>query len=120
MFVEEDRILFSGDLVMHDSFLAATATSSMKAWLAAFDTFEALKPATVVPSHGAVGPGSIIAVNREVMLAIQARTRALKAQGKTADEAAATVQSEMQTLHPGWPRANNIAAAARAAYGEPD
>ena len=63
-FVEGDNVLFAGDVVMNNSFLAATAVSSMKAWLAAFDTFEALKPQTIVPAHGEVGPGTIIATNR--------------------------------------------------------
>ena len=45
-FVEGDNVLFAGDVVMNNSFLAASAVSSMKAWLAAFDTFEALKPQT--------------------------------------------------------------------------
>jgi glyoxylase-like metal-dependent hydrolase (beta-lactamase superfamily II) len=117
-FVEEDRVLFAGDVVMNNSFLAATPVSSMKAWLAAFDTFASLGPATVVPSHGAVGQGAIIAANREVMTAIQTRVGELKKQGNSADEAATTVQTEMQAKHPGWPRANGIAAAARSAYAE--
>ena len=117
-FVEEDRVLFSGDVVMNNSFLAAMPISSMKAWLAAFDTFEALKPTTVVPAHGAVGQGAVISANREVMTSIQTRVRELKGQGRTADEAATTVQAEMQAKHAGWPRANGIAAAARSAYAE--
>ena len=56
-FVEGDGVLFSGDVVMNNSFLAATAVSSMKAWLAAFDAFEAMKPKTIVPSHGASATG---------------------------------------------------------------
>jgi hypothetical protein len=90
----------------------------MEAWLAAFDTFEAMKPQTVVPAHGAVGPGSIIGANRELMKAIDTRVRALKTQGRPVDEVAMTVSTEMQALHPGWPRANGIAAAARSAYAE--
>jgi glyoxylase-like metal-dependent hydrolase (beta-lactamase superfamily II) len=117
-FVEGDNVLFAGDVVMNNSFLAASAASSMKAWLAAFDTLEALKPQTVVPSHGEVGPGSIIATNRSIMLAVQARARALKAEGRTADEVATTVQNQLQAQHPGWPRANGLAAAARSAYAE--
>ena len=117
-FVEGDNVLFAGDVVMNNSFLAASAVSSMKAWLAAFDTLDALKPKTVVPAHGAVGPGSIIADNRALMQAIQARARALKAEGRTADETAATVQKEFQAQHPEWPRANGLVAAARAAYAE--
>ena len=118
-FVEGDGVLFAGDVVMNDSFLAANDASSMTAWLKAFDTFDAMKPSTVVPSHGAVGPGSLIAANRAVMKAIRARAIALKAQGKSIDETAATVQSELTAAHPAWPRANGIAAAARSAYNEP-
>ena len=117
-FVEGDNVLFAGDVVMNNSFLAATAVSSMKAWLAAFDTLEALKPQTIVPAHGEVGPGTIIATNRSIMQAVQTRTRALKAEGKSADEAATTVQTELQAQHPNWPRANGLANAARSAYAE--
>jgi glyoxylase-like metal-dependent hydrolase (beta-lactamase superfamily II) len=117
-FVEGDNVLFAGDVVMNNSFLAAGAASSMKAWLTAFDTLEALKPQTIVPSHGEVGAGNIIATNRSIMLAVQTRVRALKAEGRTADEVATTVQNELQAQHPGWPRANGLAAAARSAYAE--
>ena len=117
-FVEGDNVLFAGDVVMNNSFLAATAVSSMKAWLSAFDTLEALKPQTIVPAHGEVGPGTIIATNRAIMQAVQARARALKADRKSADETATTVQNEFVAQHPGWPRANGLASAARAAYAE--
>ena len=58
-FVEGDSVLFAGDVVMNESFLAARAASSMKAWLAAFDAFAAFKPRSIVPAHGAVGPGTL-------------------------------------------------------------
>jgi glyoxylase-like metal-dependent hydrolase (beta-lactamase superfamily II) len=117
-FVEGDEVLFSGDVVMNNSFLAATPVTSMKAWLSAFDAFSAMRPKTIVPAHGAVGDGSLIAANRAIMQAIQARARELKAQGRSADETATTVQAEMQAKHPQWPRVNGVAAAARAAYAE--
>jgi glyoxylase-like metal-dependent hydrolase (beta-lactamase superfamily II) len=118
-FVEGDNVLFAGDVVMNNSFLAATPVSSMKAWLAAFDAFEAMKPQTIVPAHGAVGPGTLVAANRQLMQTIQARARELRAQGRSADETATTVQAELVAKHPDWPRANGVAAAARAAFGEP-
>jgi glyoxylase-like metal-dependent hydrolase (beta-lactamase superfamily II) len=117
-FVEGDNVLFAGDVVMNNSFLAASAVSSMKAWLAAFDRFEALNPQTVVPAHGEVGPGTIIATNRSIMLGVQARARALKAEGRSEDDTAKAVQAEFQAQHPEWPRANGLAAAARSAYAE--
>ena len=118
MFVEGDNVLFAGDVVMNNSFLAATQATSMKAWLAAFDTFQSWRPGVIVPSHGAVGDGSLIAANRAVMTTIQNRARELRAQGRSADDAATTIQRELQTAHPDWPRANGIAAAARSAYAE--
>jgi hypothetical protein len=90
----------------------------MAAWLKAFDTFEAMHPQTIVPSHGAVGTGALIAGNRLLMQTIATRAAALKAQGKSSDEAVATIQAELTAAHPGWPRANGIAAAVRAAYRE--
>jgi hypothetical protein len=103
---------------MNESFLAAGEATSMAAWLKAFDTFEAMHPSTIVPSHGAVGTGALIASNRALMQAIASRAASLKGQGKTADEAAATIQAELTAAHPGWPRGNGILAAARAAYHE--
>ena len=118
MFVEGDAVLFSGDVVMNNSFHAATQVSSMKAWLAAFDAFERMRPKTVVPSHGAVGDSSIIAANRAIMERVRTRALELKAQGRSADEVATTVQKELQATHPEWPRGNGLAAAARSAYAE--
>jgi glyoxylase-like metal-dependent hydrolase (beta-lactamase superfamily II) len=117
-FVEGDNVLFSGDVVMNNSFVAATAVSSMKAWLAAFDTFEALKPQVIVPAHGAVGTGALIAANRAFMTAVKTRALALKAQGRSIDDTASAVQAELVAQHPDWPRANGLAAAARSAYTE--
>jgi hypothetical protein len=77
-----------------------------------------MQPGTVVPSHGPVGEGALIGINRGVMLDIQARVKELKAQGRSADETATTVQTEFQARFPKWTRANGIGPAARAAYAE--
>jgi glyoxylase-like metal-dependent hydrolase (beta-lactamase superfamily II) len=117
-FVEGDDVLFSGDVVMNNSFLAANAVSSMTAWLTAFDRFDALKPKTIVPAHGEVGTGALIQANRTLMQTIQSRARVLKAQGRSADDAVTAIQNDLQAQHPSWPRANGIAAAVRSAYVE--
>jgi len=117
-FVEEDRVLFAGDVVMNESFLAANQASSIGAWLTAFDTCEAMRPETIVPSHGAIGTGALIPVQRSVVSLIQSRARELKGQGRPADEAATTIQSELTAEHPAWPRSNGIASLARSAWTE--
>jgi glyoxylase-like metal-dependent hydrolase (beta-lactamase superfamily II) len=118
LFVEGDNVLFAGDVVMKNSFVAANASASMKSWLAAYDVLEAMRPRVIVPSHGPIGDGSLIAINREFMQYIQARTRALKAEGRPLDDIATIVQSEMTAKHPTFERANGTAGAARAAYAE--
>ena len=117
-FVEGDNVLFAGDVVMNQSFVAANQNSSMKAWLTAYDTLEKMRPTVVVPAHGPIGDGSLIPTNRAFMQEIQARARALKAEGRTAEEAATTVQQEMQAKHPAFARINGVAGATRAAYAE--
>jgi glyoxylase-like metal-dependent hydrolase (beta-lactamase superfamily II) len=119
IWVEGDAVLFAGDVVMNKTFVAfASPYSSVKAWLADFDRLERLRPATVVPSHGPIGDASLIAAQRAVMLAIQARAVALKHQGKSADDTAQAVQAEMQAQYPGWGAPARVSLIARTAYAE--
>jgi glyoxylase-like metal-dependent hydrolase (beta-lactamase superfamily II) len=118
IFVEEDKVLFSGDVVMNRTFLAAGATSSIGTWLSTLDELDALQPVVVVPSHGGIGDRSLIVKDRDYLKAVQTRAGELKAQGKSADEAAQTVTTEIQAKFPDWATPMRIGAAARAAYAE--
>ena len=119
VWVEGDRILFAGDVVMNRTFVAfASPYSSVNAWLADFDQLGPLRPVKVVPSHGPVGDASLIAEQRTVMKAIQSRAIELKRQGRTADEAAATIQTEMQAAYSTWSAAARVSAIAKTAYAE--
>ena len=82
------------------------------------DKLEALKPAHIVPSHGAMGDATLIADQRTMLQQIQARTKELKAQGRSADDAAATVTAECQAKYPDWSTPNRVGAAARSFYNE--
>jgi glyoxylase-like metal-dependent hydrolase (beta-lactamase superfamily II) len=117
--VEEDKVLFSGDVVMNRTFLAANATtSSIRTWLTTLDELDGLHPTVVVPSHGGIGDATLIANDRDYLRLVQTRVGALKAQGKSADETAQTVTTEVQAKFPDWTQPPRIAAAARAAYAE--
>jgi glyoxylase-like metal-dependent hydrolase (beta-lactamase superfamily II) len=117
-FVEEDRVLFAGDIVMNKRFLAFGAQSNGTAWLKVLDELDALRPARIVPSHGGMGDGTLIAQQRSVLQEIQARVKDLKAQGRSADATAATVTSELQAKFPDWTTPNRAGGAARAFYAE--
>ena len=118
IFVEEDRVLFTGDVVMSQRFLAAQPNSSLKAWLTTLDELAALKPAQVVPSHGSIGDATLIAQDRAFLQAVQTRVGELKRTGKTVDEAIAAVVAEIAPSYPAWGNPSGAAAVVRAAYAE--
>jgi glyoxylase-like metal-dependent hydrolase (beta-lactamase superfamily II) len=117
-FVEEDRVLFTGDVVMSQRFLAAQNNSSLKTWLSVLDELAALKPLYVVPSHGKFGDASLIARDREFIQAVQSRVGALKREGKSIDEAVAAVVAEIAPQYAEFGNPANAGAMARAAYAE--
>jgi glyoxylase-like metal-dependent hydrolase (beta-lactamase superfamily II) len=117
-FVEGDRTLFAGDVVMSAFPAFASPYSSVRAWLAALDRLDAMKPRIIVPSHGRLVDAPAIATYREYLRAVQTRAAALKRDGKTADEAAQIVQTELQAKFSGMAQPARIAAAAKAAYAE--
>jgi glyoxylase-like metal-dependent hydrolase (beta-lactamase superfamily II) len=84
--VEPDSLLLPGDIVQ-DKIVPNMPSddASVKGWLAILDQLELLKPRLVVPDHGALGDGSLIAKERSFLLDLQNRSLELKRQGKSAD-----------------------------------
>ena len=118
IFVEEDRVLFTGDVVMSQRFLAAQDTSSLKTWVSVLDELTALKPLHVVPSHGKLGDATLIARDRAFIQAVQLRVATLKREGKSIDESVTAVAAEIAPQYPEFGNPANSGAVARAAYNE--
>ena len=118
VFVEEDRVLFTGDVVMSQRFLAAQNDSSITTWLATLDELAALNPVKIVPSHGVIGDASLITRDREFLIAVRDRVAELKRAGKSIDEAVAAVVADIAPKYPQWGNPTGAAAVARAAYAE--
>ena len=116
-FVEEDRVLFSGDVAMPALPAMISPSSSVGTWLEALATLSALKPARVVPSHGDMGDSRMIDDYRSYLEDLQRRARELKAKGVGQDEAADTIAKAMQPAYEGRQPAR-ITAAARIAWAE--
>ena len=117
-FVEPDRVLFAGDVVMNRAFLAAGPSSSMQTWLDVLNELGKLGATKVVPSHGPMGDGTIIAEQRVLLQTLQARVRELKSQGQSADDAAKALTTEFQAKYPAWTGPNRVGGAVRAFYAE--
>jgi glyoxylase-like metal-dependent hydrolase (beta-lactamase superfamily II) len=118
IFVEDDNVLFAGDVVMQSFPAFASPYARVGAWLEALDRLEALKPARIVPSHGPMGDLAMLRTWREYFKTLQSRARELKAQGRTADEVAETLQAELQATYPKWNQGVRVGPAARAAFAE--
>jgi glyoxylase-like metal-dependent hydrolase (beta-lactamase superfamily II) len=117
IFVEGDRVLFAGDVIMNRRFLGFSAPqSSLRAWLRSLHEVEPLRPTTIVPSHGAMGDGSLIEINRTYLESLQTRVRQLRREGKTLEETTEIVIAEFKNKYPDW--MGNAGSAARSAYDE--
>jgi len=119
VFVEGDRVLFSGDLAMKQLFPAfATPQSRSQSWLASLDRLSALKPRTVIGAHFPVTDASVIGEYRDYLKALQARVAELKRQGKTSDETAEQLRAEFHAKYPDWAQPLRVHSAATAIYAE--
>lgn len=114
-FVEPDGILFSGDVVMKPLPSFASPYSGTKHWLMSLDALAKLQPKKLVPSHGPIGDAAYIADYRTYFTTIQTRVAELKKQGKTIDEVAQAVPTELQSKYPDRGR---VTGAVRDAYEE--
>jgi len=114
VFVEGDRVLAAGDLVMRGLPQFTAPSARIATWLGTLDTFDALKPVRIVPSHGAMGDASMIATYRSFLTTVRDRAAVLKRDGKTADETVRILQDELQARF----NRSQMASAVRAAYNE--
>jgi glyoxylase-like metal-dependent hydrolase (beta-lactamase superfamily II) len=113
-FVEPDAVLFSGDVSMQ-ALPAAGGASSLATWIASQDRFIALQPRRVVPSHGALGDGAMLARNKDFLATVRTRAAALKKQGTGVEEAVKAIQAE---LEPKFGASARMAGTIRTAYAE--
>ena len=119
IFVEEDSVLISGDIVQSKlvpNFPNEDAT--VKGWLAILEQLEPLKPRFVIPDHGDLGDGSLIASQKNFMLDVQSRALALRREGKNEEDAIRQMQTDIKAKYPDWPNLNPLANFVRRIYAE--
>jgi len=113
IWIERDRVLFSGDLAMKAQPAFASPYSSIDQWFASLERLEGLKPAMVVPSHGPLGDVGFITGYRNYLKEVMQRTSAEKKAGRPVDAAVEAVTAAMVDR---YPDRNRLAGAIKAAY----
>jgi glyoxylase-like metal-dependent hydrolase (beta-lactamase superfamily II) len=119
IFVKEDSVLIPGDIVQ--SKLVPNMPNSdanVKNWLAILDQLAALKPSYIVPDHGALGDGSLIAQEKAFLGALQQRALELKRAGTPVEQAAQTLTVEFKAKYPDWQNMNPVGNVVRRVYEE--
>lgn len=116
VWIESDRVLFSGDVAMRAQPVFASAQSSRRQWLASLARLEALKPAVIVPSHGPTGDGTLfISGYRSYLEEVRDRTEAEKRAGRSLEQ---TIEAVTATFGDRAPDKGRLAGAIRSAYAE--
>ena len=114
VWIEADRVLFSGDVAMRAQPAFASTYSRLDHWLESLDRLDALKPAIVVPSHGPIGDAGFIAGYRTYLTTIRERVAAAKRGGQNVDK---TVESVTGELAGQYPDRGRLGGAVRATFG---
>jgi metallo-beta-lactamase class B len=117
VFVEEDKVLYAGDVVMPRVPVAFSQTSSAKAWEDVLAQLTPLGPTVIVPAHGPAGTGTMLAEQREAFDFIRHRVDAAKGRVPV-DVAVPMITMWFEQAHPGWASTNRVGAIVRGMYSE--
>ena len=118
IFVEEDSTLIPGDIVQNKLVPnMPNSDASVKGWIGMLDKLAALNPKYILPDHGALGDGSLIAQEKAWLVDLQTRALDAKRKGLSADDAAKQVATDMKAKYPDW-EGNAAGNAVRRVYEE--
>jgi glyoxylase-like metal-dependent hydrolase (beta-lactamase superfamily II) len=119
IFVEPDGTLIPGDIVQNKQVPnMPNEDASVKGWLAVLDQLEPLKPRYVVPDHGPLGDGSLIAQEKKFLSDAQTRALELERAGMSVEDAAKLLTDEFKAKYPDWANMGPLANIVRRVYAE--
>jgi glyoxylase-like metal-dependent hydrolase (beta-lactamase superfamily II) len=114
-----DRTLIPGDLVQNKLVPnLPNSDANFGGWLKALDVIADLRPVYVVPDHGELGDGSLIAQQKSFMVDLRDTALGLKKQGMSADDAGKKIQADFKVKYPGWTNLGPIPGAVRRIFAE--
>jgi glyoxylase-like metal-dependent hydrolase (beta-lactamase superfamily II) len=124
VFLPEERILFTGDLVesrifpIYPWFPPDDADVDGSGWIDVLRWLESLEPAHVVPGHGEIGDESLIVTAREYHELLRDETFRQADAGADADAAVAALEPGIRERYPDWDQPEWIAFGIRCFHAE--
>ena len=124
VFLPEERILFTGDLVesrifpIYPYFPPDDADVNGSLWIDALGWLESLRPSQVVPGHGELSDASVIGAAREYHERVRDQTFAQVDAGVSVDEAVASMEPVIRERYPDWDQPEWIGFAIRCFHAE--
>jgi glyoxylase-like metal-dependent hydrolase (beta-lactamase superfamily II) len=124
VWLPEERILFTGDLVesrifpIYPYFPPEDADVDGSRWIEVLRWLEGLEPGQVVPGHGEVRDVAVITEAREYHERLREETFALADEGVGADEAVERTEPRMKAWHPDWDQPEWIGFGVRCFHAE--
>jgi glyoxylase-like metal-dependent hydrolase (beta-lactamase superfamily II) len=103
IYVEQDRVLISGDIVQKQVVpIAATPGASYASWLAVLNELSTLQPDLVIPTHSPAGDGALISQEISFITDMRDRMAASKSSGLSATDASARLAEDFEKNYPEW------------------
>lgn len=119
VFVEEDNVLFAGDVVMNKRFLVfSSPEAKVQTWLNVLDRVKGLRPHFIVPSHGKFGDASLIEEQISYLEMVSAMASHYGGTTTTREQAVSEISIEVKRLYRSWSGERWIEGAVRAALDE--
>jgi glyoxylase-like metal-dependent hydrolase (beta-lactamase superfamily II) len=103
-FVEPDKTLISGDVVQNKVVPNIYGEGGPPAsWIAVLDEIEKLGAVHILPTHSAVGDGTLVAKEKAFIVDLRTRSLGLKQQGVAVEEAGRLLTAEFKKKYSDWP-----------------
>lgn len=118
--IEEESVLFSGDVLMQEVFPSFDAENGSYAnWLRALDEISVLNPEIIVGAHGGVGEKALVSDWKQLLTSVAESVGRLKAEGLSQSQASRSLLDKIREKYPQWRSdARRINAAVQVAYRE--